>query len=235
MNESYTGLRPDLLKHVTKNNCEVLDLGCAAGANGKWLLDSGIATLVEGVEYDPEMASQAAKLYDRVHQLDLNSGCELSSIITDKKFDYILLGDILEHLRDPWTTLTSASTLLRPEGRIIISIPNIGHIDTFIHVFIKGYWPYNDRGIYDRTHLRFFTLQNIKDLVKNAGLETLIIERNFRYRDAMDSRFPFYGSILKSIFKNLYTFQYILVCRKFRSPASNIMRNNAINSEKIDY
>lgn len=217
MNESYTGLRPDLLKHVTKKNCEVLDLGCATGANGKWLLDSGIATLVEGVEYDPEMASQAAKFYHRIYNLDLNSEHTLLDAITDKKFDYILLGDILEHLHDPWKTLSSARMLLKPEGNAIISIPNIGHIDTLIHVFIKGYWPYNDRGIFDRTHLRFFTIKNINDLVKVAGLETVSIERNFRYRDRLNSEFPVYGAILRLLFKNLYTFQYIFVCTNCKS------------------
>lgn len=222
-NESYTGLRSDLLKYITRKNCEVLDVGCATGVNGKWLLDSGIAIHVDGVEYDREMAAEAAKFYNSVFNIDLNAEHSLPREITDRKFDYILLGDILEHLRDPWTVLASLRMLLKPGGQVIISIPNIGHIDTFIHVFIKGYWPYNDRGIFDRTHLRFFTLQNIKDLTRHAGLEAIEIERKFRHRDAMNSSFPFYGPILKFLFKNLYTFQYVFVCKSANEANSKLI------------
>lgn len=211
-NDSYTGLRADLLKHITLKDCTVLDAGCATGANGKWLLDSGIARSVVGIEYDPRMAEVARKHCTTVHNIDLNMHHALKEHVGEAQFDYILLGDVLEHLIDPWTTLELFSKMLRPGGRAILSIPNVGHIDTFIHVFLKGYWPYNDRGIFDKTHLRFFTLQNIKDMVHGAGLDLLEIERTFRHRDAIGSRFPFYGTIIKRLFMNLYTFQYIVIC-----------------------
>ena len=211
-NESYIGLRADLLKHVSHQSCSVLDVGCATGANGKWLIDSGIARSVTGIEYDPKMAEEAEKHYTKVYNLDLNAKHDLLDIIGNEKFDYILLGDVLEHLIDPWSALKSFAELLAPCGRAIISIPNAGHIDTFIHVFLKGYWPYNSRGIFDRTHLRFFTLKNIKELVELSNLELIETERKFRYRDAIESKFPFYGLLLKALLKDLYTFQYIVVC-----------------------
>lgn len=214
MNESYIGLRSDLLKYVTQKNCTVLDVGCATGVNGKWLIDAGIANRVVGVEYDKEMAEHAMKHYAQVFNVDLNRESNLPDLLNDQKFDYIILGDILEHLIDPWNALKKLKEVLAPNGKIILSIPNIGHIDTFIHVFIKGYWPYNSRGIFDKTHLRFFTLKNINNLIKDADLVPQKIERKFRYRDAMNSKFPFYGPVLKRLFTNLYTFQYIVVCNK---------------------
>lgn len=130
------------------------------------------------------------------------------------RYDYIILGDVLEHLIDPWEVLHFLSGLLKSDGRIIISLPNVQHIDVLIHVFIRGVWPYNDRGIFDRTHFRWFTYKNMVQLVEHCGLSIITTDRNFRYRDKPGVRFPFYGILLKTLFKNLYTHQYVLVCKK---------------------
>ncbi len=212
-NQSYIGLRPDILNHVSGYNLYVLDVGCATGANGHWLRNKGFAKYLFGVEIDKDMADLAQKNFDMVVVGDIESK-EVATRIPKQLFDYVLMGDVLEHLRDPWSVLNNLCDSLKPGGKIIFSVPNIRHIDVFIHVFIKGYWPYNDRGIFDKTHIRMFTKKNVYDIAEYAGLKILKLNKNFRYRDKIGSVFPISGKILKKIFPDFYTFQYVAVCEK---------------------
>ena len=213
-NQSYVGLRQDILGLI-KNNCEcILDVGCATGENGKYLMEKGITKKVIGIELDPEMGKEAEKNLSSVVIGDLEDSAVIEALQKEGPYDYILLGDILEHIRDPWKILNNLSNMLCPDGKVVISTPNVQHIDVLRHIYFKGYWPYNQRGIFDRTHLRWFTLKNLQELVDEANLSLLEIKRNFRYRDRLDSEFPIHGRFLIKFFKNLYTHQYVLLCQR---------------------
>lgn len=212
-NKSYTGIRYDLLKHVQGNNISILDIGCATGANSAFLRDRNQISYSEGIEINPEMAGQAKQNMDKVIVGDIEQISVLSQL-SERGFDFIIIGDVLEHLKDPWYILGELVKKLKPQGKIIFSIPNIRHIDVFIHVFIKGYWPYNERGIFDKTHIRMFTKHNINTLIDSANLSLVSLDKNFRYRDAIGSEFPFYGFLLKALLPDFYTFQYIVTCEK---------------------
>ena len=210
-NTSYIGLRNDIISEITGTDKTVLDVGCATGVNGKYLLDKGFAKSVYGIEIDAEMASEAKQVYNSVLVGSLDDTNFLNEL--DKKtFDYILCGDVLEHLDNPWLILKNLVSCLKDDGKIIISMPNIQHIDVFIHIYLKNTWPVNKRGIFDKTHRRFFTFKDFEKLIKQAGLQILKIKRHFRFRDRIDSKFPIHGYLLKKIFPRLYTFQYIIVC-----------------------
>lgn len=213
-NSSYVGIRNDLLKHINAKGFSILDVGCANGAKGAYLKDNRKASYVVGIELDPAMAEVAETRYDKVYQGNLDDTAFIQTILEESEpFDCILIGDVLEHLNDPWDTLRKLGSLLKPDGTLIFSVPNVQHIDVFIHVFIKGYWPYNDRGIFDRTHKRWFTLQNIEDLANHAQLQIAEVDHNFRYRDRIGSKFPWGGRIYKRFLKRYFIFQYIVVCR----------------------
>lgn len=212
-NSSYIGLRADLLKHVKGVNLCVLDIGCATGANGQYLKDNKIAKTVIGLELDPDMALKARMILDDVLIGNIEDEAMLYHL-QNMQFDYILLGDVLEHLVDPWKVLSRLKTLLSPDGKLIISLPNIQHIELFISIYLKGEWPHNDRGIFDKTHLRWFTYKNICKFEEKCDLKIVDVDRNFRFRDRVGSEFPFYGSLLRKLFPNLFTFQFIVVARK---------------------
>jgi len=213
LNDSYIGLRYDILKFISGSNKLVLDVGCATGANGKYLLDNSIAQAVYGIENNSTMAFVASNYYTNVQTGDIDK-MNLSEIYGSLRFDFIIVGDVLEHLYDPWNTLKNLVSLLNRDGKIILSIPNFQHIDVFIHVFLKGIYPYNERGIFDKTHLRFFTWNNILEMLDKSSLKIIATHRNFRYRDKIESKFPFYGKLLKSLLKNYYTFQYVVLCER---------------------
>lgn len=212
LNKSYIGLRDDLLIHIKGTNLNILDVGCATGVNGRYLIDNKIAKKVVGIELDDFMADKAAVNYTDVFVGDLNSSSFINNVLTQSdKFDFIIFGDVLEHLIQPLDVLKAFKTLLKEEGRIIISVPNVAHLELFIQVFIKGTWPKNERGIFDKTHLSWFTKKDIHSLIKNAGLQTLIYERKLRGRDA-NPKFNVITKIVKLINKDWVTFQHIIVC-----------------------
>lgn len=208
------GVRLELLNRIRGEQNAVLDVGCATGMNGRYLIENSVASEVVGIEQNLGMAEEAQKHLSKVIVGSVEERGVLNQALREGGYDYILLGDILEHLVDPWGMLKSTTELLCSNGKIILSIPNVQHIDTFIQLFIKGRWPYNERGIFDKTHLRWFTLKNIHELVEGAGLDIVELSRKYRYRDRQGSKFPFYGALLKRLFSNYYTFQYIVLCQQ---------------------
>jgi 2-polyprenyl-3-methyl-5-hydroxy-6-metoxy-1,4-benzoquinol methylase len=212
-NSSYIGVRQDILKYIVGENIVVLDVGCATGKNGMFLLENKIATKVYGIEFHKEMANEAKLNNTRVFQGDLNLIEFRNEIISESpQFNYILFGDILEHLYEPQTVLKELSKKLKPNGQIIISLPNIAHIELFIQIYIKGTWPKNSRGIFDRTHIRWFTRRDAFTMVENCDLKVLKYERKFRARDALGSSFNWKYEIIKFLKKDWVTFQHILIC-----------------------
>ncbi len=87
--------------------------------------------------------------------------------------DLILCMDVLEHLADPWEVVRRISTLLRPGGRLIVSVPNIRHWKFIARLLFKGDFHYTRDGLLDRTHLRFFVRQTAIDLVRAGGLHVI--------------------------------------------------------------
>lgn len=212
-NQSYIGIRPDILKHIRGKNLSIIDVGCATGSNGKYLLKQEIANSITGIEFCSKMAAEAEKHYSVVHVGDLNSNDFRQSILLNNNHvDFIIFGDILEHLYEPEEVLKDLIKLLKPKGKIIISLPNIAHIELFIQVYINGTWPQNARGIFDKTHIRWFTKKDALKLVKKVGLNLEVYEQNFRPRDTIGSKYNLFLKVIKKINKQWLTFQHILVC-----------------------
>lgn len=215
LNPSYIRARYDLIDLVQGSQLKVLDIGCATGETGKALLEQGKAQFVEGIEYIPHMAKKAELNIQKVIQGSVEDQETLNKI-SPQMFDYILFGDVLEHLVNPEKILSYlVDNHLLPNGKVIISLPNIQHVEVFIQIFIKGNWPRNPRGIFDETHLRQFTLKNLKELIHSSGLKLIILKRKYRFRDRIGSRFPLHsGVILRRLFPALFTFQFIAVGEK---------------------
>jgi hypothetical protein len=84
----------------------------------------------------------------------------------------VIFADVLEHLVDPWSTLRQALAYVKPGGSVVISLPNIANYGVRLNL-LKGEFRYQDFGIYDRTHLRFFTRETFQELVAGAGLRVV--------------------------------------------------------------
>jgi len=215
-NPSYTGLRDDILRLIPGEARKILDVGCSIGGLGEQIKQK-IRSEVEvvGIELDEQMAKVAKEKLDQVIIRDVER-INLADHLAPNYFDCIIFADILEHLENPWDVLKNVKSFLNNEGIIIASIPNVRHYTTIINLVIKGYWPYRERGIHDKSHLRFFALKNIRDMFQNAGFKIVRIERNYRVIESPHwwNRFSKYFALPP--FKELLTFQYLIVAKKSR-------------------
>lgn len=143
----------------------VLELGCASGFIGKILIDAK-GCEVTGVEIDHAAAEQARRAGLTVLEGSLEDEAFAASI--PGGYDMVLATDVLEHLREPATTLAWMERWLAPGGRAIVAVPNIATWSMRTQL-LRGDFTYEDTGLLDRTHLRFFTWHTFHELVREPG------------------------------------------------------------------
>lgn len=150
----------------------VLDLGCGAGLLASKLLHSGQKVI--GIELDPNDARTAQSSGLEVFCGSVEDAVQ---ILEGTRFDVIVAADILEHLSQPEKILNDFKILFNSkDSYAVISIPNIANITIRLQLLF-GQFNYTDRGILDRTHLRFFTKKSLLDMLRDNGFE--IIEFDF--------------------------------------------------------
>jgi len=206
-NEYFEGIRSDVADMVPANCKRVLDVGCGYGGLGRNLLNRGIENIF-GVEINPDAGPQLEKIYSGywlgdVEQVILPAGIE--------PFDCIVFADVLEHLRDPWNTLKRYLHWLRPGGYVVASIPNVRNIALLYNLIIRGRWRYEDSGLLDRTHLRFFTRKEILDMFKGAELEIESIREN---RESLSMTRRIMTLPMLTLIPDLGVCQYLVRARK---------------------
>lgn len=145
----------------------VLDVGCASGRTSVFMRSRGVKELV-GIELDPRGVAIAREYMNRVIEADATTA-EVG--VPDGYFDLVLLTDILEHVYDPWAMLDKYVQLVKPGGFLLIVLPNAGHIAVAMGL-LAGDFRYQDAGILDNGHIRFFTLRSANRMITDAGLET---------------------------------------------------------------
>jgi 2-polyprenyl-3-methyl-5-hydroxy-6-metoxy-1,4-benzoquinol methylase len=145
----------------------VLEIGCSTGYISRLLRQRECD--VTGVEIDAAAVEQARAYCREVYILDLDSPNWIAAL-PEGKFEVILLGDVLEHLAKPDMTLLQLSRVLGPQGRLVISLPNVVHWVTRLKILF-GRFDYQSWGTLDHTHLRFFTPRSARALIEAAGYQ----------------------------------------------------------------
>ena len=143
----------------------VLDLGCGEGFFAESL--AGMGHRITGI--DALAHPQHAAVLERYLQADLSQGLP---DLQGQKFDKVLLMDLLEHLPRPEVVLQDCLRVLKPNGTILMSVPNVANIAVRL-MLLFGSFTYRDRGILDKTHLRFFTARSARQLVEDSGYEVV--------------------------------------------------------------
>lgn len=147
-----------VLASLVAPGATVLDLGCGSGALGQHLSATRGCT-VDGVTLSEAEAGHARPHYRRVVVDNLES-CDLTGTFAGERYDFIVCADVLEHLSRPEQVLAACRQLLKPDGRVLISVPNAGYIG-LIAELLEGEFLYREEGLLDRTHLRFFTRRSL--------------------------------------------------------------------------
>ncbi len=165
--------RHEIASLVPACAARILDVGCAEGVLGHSLLQRGAREVV-GIELNKEAAARARTRLTRVVEADAESA-ELP--LSLGQFDCIIFADVLEHMRDPHAALARYRACLRPGAVVVASIPNVRHC-SILHMLAEGRWEYQPQGIMDRTHLRFFTLAEIRKMFNDVGFRIISVGAN---------------------------------------------------------
>jgi 2-polyprenyl-3-methyl-5-hydroxy-6-metoxy-1,4-benzoquinol methylase len=167
-NNSHT-----LMVELVGGDKRVLDVGCATGYLARVLTERGCT--VSGLESDVDAAEEARPV---LHQLVVGDveALSLADAFGDERFDVVVFGDVLEHLRDPLAALRNARSVLAERGSVVASIPNVAHGSVRL-ALMAGRFEYQKLGLLDSTHLRFFTLASIEELFREAGMVPIDVRR----------------------------------------------------------
>ncbi len=168
---SYPDLsNPDLLDRIPLDARVVLDVGCASGALGAEYKRRNPRARYLGVESDAAAGEVARGRLDAVFRADLNTNpLPFAAEVPPGSVDCIIYGDVLEHLVDPAAVLLAHAALLSENGVVLVCMPNMEHW-SFAERLLRGTWDYDVQGLFDRTHIRWFTQQGTARLLRGAGL-----------------------------------------------------------------
>jgi 2-polyprenyl-3-methyl-5-hydroxy-6-metoxy-1,4-benzoquinol methylase len=148
----------------------VLDVGCGFATTSKTIQERGNS--VTGIEESAEAVVKARTRIGEVIEADLQNVDAIADRLSGRRFDAIILADVLEHLPWPGGILRSYLRFLKDDGTVIISLPNVGLWSVRLNL-LAGRFQYQDTGVLDRTHLRFFTRRSARELIDSAGLEVV--------------------------------------------------------------
>lgn len=215
----YSNINKDLLNIVPLDSQRILEVGCGAGGFAEAYLARNPNAHYIGIELNSEQATKCARIIDHVICGDVENPqvlLALDKIRGDTKFDVLVLGDLVEHLKDPWATLSELRLRVKDGGICVACIPNIAHW-SILYQLLNGRWDYSSSGLLDKTHLRFFTIETALELFKNTGWSALdFFPRIFHSEMAENAITGFLGLTSKfsldaeKIRRNLSTFQWVI-------------------------
>ena len=207
----FKGVRDTLLNLIPQvnRNGTILEIGAAAGNNMIFAKQNGYANKIYGIElmHIPN-SNQQNNEFEEFLIGDIEN---MNIPFEDEMFDVIIMGDVLEHLVDPYLIISKLKKLLKNNGVFVSSIPNVRNLKTFRNIFLRGTFKYDHHGIFDKTHLRFFTKKNIIALFEDEGLIVSKIESELKYRTGSISR---NNRLTFGIFEEFLTTQYFSVAKK---------------------
>jgi len=169
INNAIVGLFAEAKNNDNKTGT-VLDVGCGRGRLGLEIETLGFR--VTGIDDNSVACETARTRLSEVIELNLMDFAKVAQILGERRFDWLMMADVLEHLPYPEKALEFYKQYLAPGGRLMLSLPNAVVWDNRLRIML-GRFDYRDSGTMDRTHLRFFTFRSARELVENAGFTPL--------------------------------------------------------------
>jgi 2-polyprenyl-3-methyl-5-hydroxy-6-metoxy-1,4-benzoquinol methylase len=211
-NDTYFNkIRYDIVKLISGNNLKILEIGAGHCDTLVYLKEKKIAKEVVAVELIRKFGSNQ----DSVN-LDKLIICKIEDLnINEYKnyFDIIIFADVLEHLIEPWDVLENSKKMLKDNGKIIVSLPNIRFYESFISIILKGRFPYSDQGLFDITHMRFFCKNDMNIMFSKLNF---FIEKQYPIFKLANKigRAYILNFITFGLFEEFLSLQYVTVLKK---------------------
>jgi 2-polyprenyl-3-methyl-5-hydroxy-6-metoxy-1,4-benzoquinol methylase len=166
--EYFNEVRSEVLELVHGVPERVLEVGCGTGALLEELHRRGSKTLC-GIEVRPDVA-ELARARDCVEEVVVGDVESEAIDFEHENFDLVVASHVLEHLVNPWNAVSRLAGWIRPGGQLVGAVPNVRHMKVVLPLLAKGRWRYEESGILDWTHLRFFTRESVISMFAGTGL-----------------------------------------------------------------
>jgi len=193
---------------VTHPGDRVFEGGVSSGYFARVLVESGLR--VDGHELDPDAAAEARAVCDVVYEGDLQT---FDTGVLDRDYDLLLFGDTLEHLPDPAAVLRRLRDHVRPGGHLVLSIPNIANWTIRLQLLF-GRFRYTDRGILDRTHLRFYTVDTLPEMLESAGFRVTRLQAAVPVPGVTSPRLARITHKIGNVFPGFFGYNLVATCER---------------------
>jgi len=234
MTSYYENINPQILEEISPQASRICDFGCGAGGLATAVKSTNPHVHYVGVELMEDQLTAARPTLDAAVQCNLDllpadwdDNSDFSAKLPRASFDHVIFGDVLEHLQKPEAILKQAVLRLKPTGTVIACIPNVQHWSVFAQLAV-GSWPRHDFGLFDRTHLRWFTLADMVALFEQVGLTVEKIvprifeaERGTEIMEYLEPLASFLGASPENLVQRGLPLQYVLVGRQNGSDAAS--------------
>ncbi|MCP9850236.1 bifunctional 2-polyprenyl-6-hydroxyphenol methylase/3-demethylubiquinol 3-O-methyltransferase UbiG [Cyanobium sp. Morenito 9A2] len=214
----------------------VLDVGAGNGILAQLLAARSKKVEIDGVEPSPIAARLAAAHYRCFHHGNLDQFAQGDN---PNGYDNIVLADVIEHTQDPALVLSQVKERLTKGGKIWLSVPNVAFASIRAEL-LSGSWSYSDWGILERTHLRFFNLQNLLELLSSSGFVVDELVYLCRSPFLMDKQIQDYDLDLLSLLRIKrdplsFVYQFLAVCVPVQEGVQVVRRESwiALNTHLV--
>lgn len=180
----YNSFNPTLREVLAKPPRRILELGCSAGKLGEFIREKYPDTHHVGIEMNADAAALARKRLSHVIESRLEDIDFASEGVDQGSIDTFIAGDVLEHLYDPWRALVRVRPLLTDDAQIAVSVPNVRNLMIVGQLHNEGNWRYTPSGLLDVTHIRFFTLRDVFQMLDETGYRVADVKSNIDARYA---------------------------------------------------
>jgi 2-polyprenyl-3-methyl-5-hydroxy-6-metoxy-1,4-benzoquinol methylase len=208
----FSNIRLDLIRLIDpkSKDLKVLEVGAAYGETLNYLKQNGIAKQAVGIDIFEDKTN--SNNYKKIDRFIFGNIEEIEFPEYENYFDLILLPDVLEHLIEPKKVLDKLKKYLSQNGTIIVSMPNIRHYSAINKIFFKGNFKYEESGLFDYTHMRFYCRKNIQELLESSGFKVLKEEsaiKNYKGKSIT----KIINSLTFGLMEEFFSLQYFYVIK----------------------
>ena len=197
--------------NAIKPNSTCLDVGCSTGNLGLRLIEFKNC-IVDGIDINSIALKKAKEVgYKDTFKINLNSSLLDFTELNNKKYDCIIIADVLEHLMNPENILANIKQYLSPKGVVVISLPNVAFIINRI-LLLLGKWDYREYGTLDKTHLKFYTIKSGQKIVKSCGFNIINVTPYNQF-GILKRLGP-----LTNVFPSLFAYQFLVIAKVASPP-----------------